>query len=104
MTVHPDHLAPLVLSLVDAIIAVGPAPQTTIQKFADGIGQPLAWPAGLEHQKGKAVVWFPRQAEAPFSIEILPGGPSEFATTESTPKATCATAVSSFEGRGIATT
>ena len=73
VTVHPDHLAPLVLSLVDVIIAVGPAPQTTIQKFADGIGQPLAWPAGLEHQKGKAVVWFPRHAEAPFSIEILPG-------------------------------
>ena len=73
VTVHPDHLAPLVLSLVDVIIAVGPAPLTTIQKFADGIGQPLAWPAGLEHQKGKAVVWFPRRAEAPFSIEILPG-------------------------------
>ena len=73
VTVHPDHLASLVLSLVDVIIAVGPAPQATIQKFADGIGQPLAWPAGLEHQKGKAVVWFRRKAEAPFSIEILPG-------------------------------
>lgn len=73
VTVHPDHLASLVLSLVDVIIAVGPAPQATIQKFADGIGQPLAWPAGLEHHKGKAVVWFRRQEEAPFSIEILPG-------------------------------
>lgn len=73
VTVHPDHLASLVLSLVDVIIAVGPAPQKTIQKFAEGIGQPLAWPADLEHQKGKAVVWFPRKAEAPFSIEILPG-------------------------------
>jgi HAD superfamily hydrolase (TIGR01484 family) len=73
VTVHPDHLASLALSLVDVIIAVGPAPQTTIQKFADAIGQPLAWPAGLEHQKGKAVVWFRRHAEAPFSVEILPG-------------------------------
>lgn len=73
VTVHPDHLASLVLSLVDVIIAVGPAPQTTIQKFADGIGETLAWPAGLEHQKGKAIVWFRRRAEAPFSIEILPG-------------------------------
>lgn len=73
VTVHPDHLASLALSLVDVIIAVGPAPQATIQKFADGIGQPLAWPTGLEHRKGKAVVWFPRSADAPFSIEILPG-------------------------------
>lgn len=73
VTVHPDHLASLVLSLVDVIIAVGPAPQATIQKFADGISQPLAWPAGLEHQKGKAVVWFPRKADAPFPIDILPG-------------------------------
>ncbi len=73
VTVHPDHLASLVLSLVDVIMAVGPAPQATIQKFADGIGQPLAWPAGLEHQREKAVVWFPREADAPFSIDILPG-------------------------------
>jgi HAD superfamily hydrolase (TIGR01484 family) len=73
VTVHADHLAPLVLPLVDVIIAVGAAPRQTIQRFADGIGQPLAWPAGLEHQKGKAVVWFPRKDDAPFSIEILPG-------------------------------
>lgn len=73
VTVHSDHLAPLVLSLVDVVIAIGPAPQRTIQKFADGIGQPLAWPAGLEYQKGKAVVWFPRKEDAPFSIETLPG-------------------------------
>ncbi len=73
VTVHPDHLAKLVLSLVDVIIAVGPAPHKTVQKFADGIGQSLPWPAGLGHQKGKAVVWFPRQSETPFSIEIQPG-------------------------------
>lgn len=73
VTVHPDHLAPLVLSLVDVVIAVGPAPQETMQKFANGVGQPLEWPAGLKHEKGKAVVWFRRQAEAPFSMEILPG-------------------------------
>ena len=26
VTVHPDHLAPMVLSLVDVVIAVGPSP------------------------------------------------------------------------------
>lgn len=73
VTVHPDHLAPLVLSLVDVIIAVGPEPRMTIQKFADGIGQALEWPSGLEYQDRKAVVWFRLQPEPPFSIDILPG-------------------------------
>jgi hypothetical protein len=73
VTVHPDHLAPLVLRLVDAIIAVGPSPQKTIRKFADAIGEPLAWPDGLSDRRGKAVVWFPRKREAPFSIQVIPG-------------------------------
>ncbi len=73
VTVHPDHLAPTVLSLVDAVIAVGPSPDRTIKKFADAIGRPVAWPDGLGNQKDMAVVWFPRQADPPFTIQIIPG-------------------------------
>jgi hypothetical protein len=73
VTVHPDHLAPKVLSLVDVMIAVGPGPERTINKFADAIGRPVTWPAGLGHQKRSAVAWFPRTADPPFSIEIMPG-------------------------------
>jgi hypothetical protein len=73
VTVHPDHLAPLVLRLVDVIIAVGPAPQKTIRKFADLIGQPLDWPEGLSNSRNSAVVWFPRRNEPPYSIQIIPG-------------------------------
>lgn len=73
ITVHPDHLAPQILALVDVMLAVGPEPRETIQKFADCIGEPLEWPAGLCHQKGKAIVWFWRTGKAPFSCEILPG-------------------------------
>jgi hypothetical protein len=72
VTVHPDHVAPAVLALVDAIIAVGPAPQKTIQRFAEAIGKTFIWPAELQFEKGKAVVWFPGE-DAPFSVEILPG-------------------------------
>jgi hypothetical protein len=72
VTVHPDHVAPAVLSLVDAMIAVGPAPQRTIQKFADAIGKKVIWPDSLAYEKGKAVVWFAGD-EPPFSIEIIPG-------------------------------
>jgi hypothetical protein len=73
VTLYPDHLAPLVLAQIDVLIAVGPGPRETIQKFADSIGEPLTWPAGLEFQKGRAVVWFWRTGEAPFAIEVLPG-------------------------------
>jgi HAD superfamily hydrolase (TIGR01484 family) len=73
VTVHPDHLPPVVLSLVDVVIAVGPSPDKTIQKFAEAIGRPLDWPDGLTNQQGRAVVWFPRKEDAPFSIEVIPG-------------------------------
>jgi HAD superfamily hydrolase (TIGR01484 family) len=72
VTVHPYHVAPTVLSLVDAIIAVGPSPQRTIQKFAEAIGKSFDWPDGLAFEKGKAVIWFPG-VEGPFSIEIIAG-------------------------------
>ncbi len=73
VTVHPDHLAPLVLKLVDVIIAVGPSPQQTIRKFADAIGQPFTWPEGLTNTRDRAVVWFPYKSEPPFSIEVIRG-------------------------------
>jgi HAD superfamily hydrolase (TIGR01484 family) len=73
VTVHPEHLAPMMLSLVDTVIAVGPSPEKTLARFADAIGQPLVWPSTLAHQKGRAVLWFRRQIDVPFSIEILPG-------------------------------
>lgn len=73
VTVHPDHLAPLVLKLVDVIIAVGPDPHKTIRKFASAIGQPLEWPERLSHVPNHAVVWFPRRSEPPHSMQIIPG-------------------------------
>jgi HAD superfamily hydrolase (TIGR01484 family) len=72
LTVHPDHVAREMLSLVDVMIAVGPAPGRTMQKFADATGRPLEWPSGLDFEKGKAVVWFPGK-EAPFPVETIPG-------------------------------
>jgi len=72
VTVHPEHVAPAVLSLVNMIIAVGPSPQRTIERFAAAIGKSFQWPAGLSYEKGRAVVWFP-ESELPFPIEIMPG-------------------------------
>lgn len=73
VTVHPNRLPALVLTLVDVMIAVGPSPRRTIQRFSEAIGQALAWPEGLDEEPGKIVVWFPGRDEPPFSVRALPG-------------------------------
>jgi GTPase SAR1 family protein len=73
VTVHPDHLAPLMLSAMDTVVAVGPDPEKTLVNFARAVGQPLVWPSGLTHHEGRAVVWSWRQKAPPFSVEVMPG-------------------------------
>lgn len=73
VTVHPDHLAPLALSLVDVAIAVGRSPRDTLKQVGDAVGQTLAWPEGLSYQRGDVVVWFPHRSEPPFSMSAAPG-------------------------------
>jgi hydroxymethylpyrimidine pyrophosphatase-like HAD family hydrolase len=73
VTVHPEHVAPMTLSLVDVVIAVGHSPDKTLGKFADATGRPHPRPEGLSHQSGHAVVWFPRNGEAPFSMKLRSG-------------------------------
>ncbi|MGE3241848.1 MAG: HAD-IIB family hydrolase [Pirellulales bacterium] len=73
VTVHPDHLAPKVLSLIDTIVAVGPAPESTIKNFADASGQQIKWPDGVTYQAGSVVAWFPKRDEPPYSLQIIPG-------------------------------
>jgi hydroxymethylpyrimidine pyrophosphatase-like HAD family hydrolase len=73
VTVHPEHVAPMTLSLVDVVIAVGHSPDKTLGKFADATGRPHPRFEGLSHQRGHAVVWFPRNGEAPFSMKVRSG-------------------------------
>ena len=37
ITVHPEHLAPLTLSLVDVVVLVGASPEKTLNAFADAV-------------------------------------------------------------------
>jgi len=73
VTVHPEHVAPLPLSLIDVVIAVGPSPDRTLNSFAAATGQTVTWPAGLSHQSGHVVVWFSRSGKEPFLMRKLPG-------------------------------
>jgi HAD superfamily hydrolase (TIGR01484 family) len=82
ITVHPDHVAPAVLSLIDTIVAVGEAPERSIEAFsatieqAHAAGEPLdmqlpeAGPVELE--QGEALVWSKESGEPPFRLRIAP--------------------------------
>ena len=70
VTVHPEHLAPLTLSLVDVVVLVGQSPEKTLKAFADALGLDLHWPDGLSYQRRHAVAWFPRSGKPPFSMRV----------------------------------
>jgi hypothetical protein len=57
ITVHPDHVASSVLSLIQMIIAVGAAPEQAIQSFGAALGQPVPNLTPVQLQPGEALVW-----------------------------------------------
>jgi HAD superfamily hydrolase (TIGR01484 family) len=73
ITVHPEHLAPMTLSLIDLIIAVGTSPMKTLRAFAGATGQKLVSKEEIAARSGHAVAWFPRRGDVPFYMKIIPG-------------------------------
>jgi hydroxymethylpyrimidine pyrophosphatase-like HAD family hydrolase len=73
ITVHPEHVAPEMLSTVDVLIAIGQAPERTMEEFARATRGGLVWPDTLTHQPGKVVVWFASAGEPPFAMQPEPG-------------------------------
>jgi hypothetical protein len=63
VTVHPDHVAPSALGLVDTLIVVGREPQATVDAFASGRGDPvIRLPA---HEEDPNLAWFIRVGAPP---------------------------------------
>jgi hypothetical protein len=72
ITVHPEHITPEVLSRVDIAIAVGPAPERTLEMYAGATHQKFVWPQALTYRSGCAIVWFVSAAEPPFPMKPEP--------------------------------
>ena len=73
VTVHPEHLPPNILSMIDVVIAVGRSPDKTLRKFSLATGHTASvWPKDLKYTPTHAVVWFPRDSEPPFTMGIIP--------------------------------
>ncbi|MCC7325313.1 MAG: HAD-IIB family hydrolase [Burkholderiales bacterium] len=72
VTVHPDHLPRAILVMVDLVIAVGPAPDTTLRGFASAAGHAFTWPDGLSREDEQIAFWFPGGEDAAFLAHAIP--------------------------------
>jgi energy-coupling factor transporter ATP-binding protein EcfA2 len=73
VTVHPDHIAPSMLTLIDIVVAVGASPEKTLADFARAAGKTLDWPEELSCRPGGVIAWFVGDGRPPFAMLTLPG-------------------------------
>ncbi len=72
ITVHPDHVARVVLESVDMIVATGETPQETIRTFGETLGQPAPTGPTAPLGAGEAILWSRRPPGDPFWIRGAP--------------------------------
>ncbi len=72
ITVHPEHVAPAVLAPVNAVIAVGEAPDRVIRSFCGAVGRipPGQIPGELE--AGEALFWSVADGRGPVRFRSIP--------------------------------
>jgi HAD superfamily hydrolase (TIGR01484 family) len=73
ITVHPDQVAPSIVSFIDVVIAVGTRPCDTLANFSAAIGRPPPLrPSDLSATSGEVVTWFVQGDNAPFPMQVIP--------------------------------
>jgi hypothetical protein len=72
ITVHPNFVAPAVLSAVDVCVAVGQAPAQTLREFAETLGQRLPPTPSVTVRPGEVLVWRRHADTAPFPVRPAP--------------------------------
>ena len=73
VTVHPDKVAPAILSMVDVAIAVGPSPLDTLKEFGAASGKlPFSLlPDQLAHAEGDVACWLVHSGQDPFPMQVI---------------------------------
>jgi hypothetical protein len=73
ITVHPEHVAPAVLSSIDIVVAIGKSSDDTLRAFGEVVGaQPPLTLAGTK-EPGEALLWTRRpQAHDPVWFRTAP--------------------------------
>jgi HAD superfamily hydrolase (TIGR01484 family) len=75
ITVHPDHVAPAVLSMVDVAIAVGRSPLDSLQELAMVLRKvPFSLlPGQLTNSGGEVTCWLVQSGQDPFPMHVTGG-------------------------------
>src|SRR5713101_6545977 len=57
ITVHPEHVAPVVLSFIDVVVAIGRSAGDTLRAFGDAVGARLPRALPATAAPGEAILW-----------------------------------------------
>jgi hypothetical protein len=72
ITVHPDRVAPAILASVDTVIAIGEAPDQTIQTFSKTIGHKAPKVPTNKLKPGEGIAWHRKQKMKPVQFRGIP--------------------------------
>ena len=72
ITVHPDHVARVVLATVDLIVAIGDAPAQNLGTFAGTLGEPAPRVTADRLEAGEAIAWWRHPARDPLRFRSIP--------------------------------
>jgi hypothetical protein len=72
LTVHPDRVAPALLSAVDLIVVVGKEPEKTLETFSRALGVAPPSVATGVLEAGAAIGWWYRRGTPPFLFRSIP--------------------------------
>jgi hypothetical protein len=72
ITVHPEHVAPAILNVINLIVAIGEAPDQTIRAFGQVLGETVPSIPAVKLQAGEAIAWQRRAGAEPFLFRNIP--------------------------------
>lgn len=72
ITVHPDHIAPTILSAIDIVVAIGRAPAEPLRALSEAIGTPAPALPQTTLEAGEALYWSRSGAAAPVWLRSDP--------------------------------
>ena len=70
ITVHPDHVSPRVLALVDTLIVMGDHPSDTLSSFCKASGRAVPKMSDEKLESGEVLFWRPAKEQSPTEVKV----------------------------------